>query len=521
MAEGIDNLGALFEAIVSKYNDHDAIVYADGRKLTYSALNDISKRVGSKLRSLGFVKGDRILISGDKSPLMFASIIAALKIGVIYSIYDSDIPGARLKQIVQICGPRVLVGSSQEHFAVAKECGVDSVLFSELEAESQVTEPNIVLSKDDSPCGVDIAYIVFTSGSTGAPKGAAMSNSNVLALIDWSLNEFSFGPGEILTNLNPCYFDNFVFDFYSSVFTGATIAPFTKDELRNPLQLVNSIYELGCTSWFSVPSLLIYLDAMKVFSKANFSKLRRFIFGGEGYPKSKLLTLYNSYKASIAFYNVYGPSECTCIASCYKVSDADFEESDGFLPIGSLIQNFDYFIVNEKLEILPENEKGELCLAGPAVGLGYFNQPELTARSFVLREQIQGQSGQHSVYLTGDIVSFNSFDKKLYIYGRKDNQIKHMGHRIELEDIENALMQLSYITQACCIHNYRNGISRITAFLAVATECMISKVKADLSMLLPGYMMPTHFRVLSELPKNKNGKVDRVELANCVEKLPG
>ena len=520
MTNKINNLGELFEVIASKYKDNVAIIYSDGRKYTYSALNSISRGIVSKFNSLGLIKGDRVLISGDKSPLMFAAIIAALKNGVIYSIYDPDVPGLRLKQIALVCEPRVLIGSSNEHLAIAMECGVDSVLFSELEAESKSPQANMVLSKSDSPCSDDIAYVVFTSGSTGAPKGAIMSHANLFELIDWSLKEFSFGPGEILTNLNPCYFDNFVFDFYSSIFTGATIVPFTKDELRNPLQLVNSIYETGCTSWFSVPSLLIYLDAMKAFSKANFSKLRRIIFGGEGYPKSKLLHLYNRCKVSVTFYNVYGPSECTCIASCYEVTDADFEQLDGFLPIGSLIQNFDYFIVNENLKILPQGEKGELCLVGPAVGLGYFNQPDLTAHSFVLMEEIEGQSGPHKGYRTGDIVSFNSSDKKLYIYGRKDNQIKHMGYRIELEDIENALMRLPYIIQACCIHNYSNGVSRITAFLAVASECSILKIKDDLSMLLPTYMLPTHFSLLSNLPKNKNGKVDRVALAYHVGELP-
>ena len=303
-----------------------------------------------------------------------------------------------------------------------------------------------------------------------------MSRSNVLSLVGWSFREFGFGTGEILTNLNPCYFDNFVFDFYSSILTGATLVPFTKDELRDPVQLVGAIESLGCTTWFSVPSLLIYLNAMKAFSRAKFSNLRRIIFSGEGYPKSKLLSLFDTYKKHVAFFNVYGPSECTCIASCYKVSASDFTELDGFLPIGALIQDFGYFIVNERLEAVPEGAKGELCLLGPGVGAGYYNQPSLTTNSFISKDRIAGQDGDQSVYLTGDIVSFNPADEKLYIYGRKDHQIKHMGHRIELEDIENALMRLPYITQACCTHHFRNGISRLTAFLAVRAQCSVIQI---------------------------------------------
>jgi D-alanine--poly(phosphoribitol) ligase subunit 1 len=519
MNRDIKNLGLLFDEVVSKHKNNNAILYPDGRKLTYSDLNEMTQKTVSKFRSLGLVKRDRILIAGDKSPLMFASIIASLKIGAVYSVFDSDIPGERLNKIIRLCQPRLLMGSTKDHMNVATENTVDGCIFSELEGEPLFPLVDTDFKKEDSPSGNDIAYIVFTSGSTGAPKGATMSHANVFELIDWSIQEFSFGPGEILTNLNPCYFDNFVFDFYSSIFTGATIVPFTKNELRNPPQLVNTIYELGCTSWFSVPSLLIYLEAMKAFSKANFTKLRRFIFGGEGYPKAKLLNLYNAFKENVTFYNVYGPSECTCIASNYRVSDPDFDDVEGFLPIASLIHNFEYFIVDENLKIVPHNEKGELCLLGPAVGLGYFNQPELTERSFIFKEQIEGQSGRETVYRTGDIVSFNPSDNKLYIFGRKDNQIKHMGYRIELEDVENALMRLPYIIQAACIHSYQNGVSRITAFLAVSEKYPILQVKMDLSKLLPVYMMPTHFNFLEDLPKNKNGKVDRVSLAHQIAAL--
>jgi D-alanine--poly(phosphoribitol) ligase subunit 1 len=517
MSEATSNLGTLFSMIASKYKKNDAIVYGDGTKLTYLDLDDLSERVASILRAKGFIKGDTILIAGDKSPLMFASIVATLKIGVAYSLFDADIPTYRLAKIIQVCKPRMIVGSNLSHCDTANECNTKSILLSALNDALNTIEPNESLPQSGAPCGNDLAYIVFTSGSTGTPKGAAMTHSNVLSLIDWSSKEFSFGPGEILTNLNPCYFDNFVFDFYSSIFTGGTIAPFTKDELRDPHRLVKSIYELGCTSWFSVPSLLIYFDSIKAFEKADFSRMRRIIFGGEGYPKPKLLNLYRRYSGAIDFINVYGPSECTCIASSYKVTDRDFDDINGFMPIGSLISGFDFLIVDEELRALSQDTKGELCLIGPFVGSGYYNQPDLTARAFVSLGTIGGGNINCRAYRTGDIVKLNSADRKLYIYGRKDNQIKHMGYRIELEDIENALMQLPYITQACCVHSYQKGLSRITAFVAVNVECLVLQIKDDLAKLLPHYMMPTHFSLLADLPKNKNGKVDRARLTQSQE----
>lgn len=510
------SLASLFESIVMINSDKNAIVYPDGREITYSMIDKLSEKISTYFESNDLNKGDRVLIAGDKSLLMFSTIIAALKRGIVYSIYDIEIPSDRLKNIIITCEPRMLLGSMNQHTVAGNECRVNSILFHELESEIESLNKRITdcSTRNDNPIGSDIAYIVFTSGSTGLPKGATMTHSNVIELIDWSSKEFAFGPGEILTNLNPAYFDNFVFDFYSSIFTGATLVPFTNNELRNPQYLLKAISNLGCTSWFSVPSLLIYLDAMKAFSAVDFTKLKRIIFGGEGYPKSKLLNLYNNFKENISFYNVYGPSECTCICSCYEVTDIDFQDLDGFLPIGQLVHNFDYCIIDDDFNIVPSNTKGELCLIGPAVGCGYFNKPDLTTSSFIREDRIHGKNDNRIAYRTGDIVSFNAQDSKLYIYGRMDNQIKHMGYRIELEDIENAIMKIPSVTQACCIHKIRDGVSRISAFLAVSAEMETLLIKNELSKLIPVYMIPTNFIYLKELPKNKNGKVDRVALAD-------
>jgi D-alanine--poly(phosphoribitol) ligase subunit 1 len=341
-----------------------------------------------------------------------------------------------------------------------------------------------------------------------------MTQGNLESLINWGKMEFGFGPEEILTNLNPCYFDNFVFDFYLSIFTGAVIVPFLADEIKAPEILINKIIACKCTSWFSVPSLLIYLTTMKAFSNTAFKYLKRFIFGGEGYPKSKLQLLFDQYKDSIHFYNVYGPSECTCIASNYLVTELDFKNVNGFLPLGKLINGFSYYIINDDGGIVEKDELGELCLVGPAVGSGYFNNDQLTKQYFVSEAMITGDSGARVAYLTGDLVYLNSEDNKLYINGRKDNQIKHMGYRIELEEVESALFRQTYITEVCCIHKYENGFSKIIAYLSINEETPILKIKADLAKYIPNYMIPTELNFLDALPKNRNGKIDRNKLRN-------
>lgn len=503
------NLGQLFETVVSQNMEEYILTYSSGSNIKYSALNSISDKIALYYESIGLRKGDVVLLSGDKSILMFASIVAAFKLGIIYSIFDPDMPADRLKMIIQECEPTLLIVNANEHYEIGSECGVQAVPFTDLENKHIWTEISHTNLKREQPSGHDIVYIVFTSGSTGVPKGAVMTHSNVLALIEWSIAKFSFGPGEVLTNLNPCYFDNFVFDFYSSFFSGAALVPFTKQELLNPQLLIESIEIMGCTSWFSVPSTLIYLHSMKAFSSAKLSRLRRIIFGGEGYPKSKLLPLFNNYKKYVDFFNVYGPSECTCIASCYQVSDDDFLEMDGFLPIGKLIKGFSCLVINDKSEIVPDGETGVLCLIGNAVGVGYYNKPMLTRRSFVSKDDFIGLKGKESVYLTGDLVCKDVSNDNIFIYGRKDNQIKHMGYRVELEEIENALMRLTYVNQACCTHHCKDGFSRITAFVSISKEFPVFQIKTDLSNFLPSYMIPSVFSFVDLIPMNKNGKIDR------------
>ena len=238
--------------------------------------------------------------------------------------------------------------------------------------------------------------------------------------------------------------------------------------------------------------------------------IRRFIFGGEGYPKSKLKKLYDIYTDRAEFFNVSGPTECTCICSSYKITDDDFVDLRGFPPLGDMIDNFSYLILDENDKRVPDNEIGELCLLGPNVGIGYYSDPERTRLSFV--QNPYNSHYREIMYKTGDMVRYNSEDKKIYNVGRKDNQIKHMGYRIELEEIETALSCLDYISQAAVLHGSHRDLSRLVAVVATKTEVNEAGLRDDLKQIIPDYMIPTTFHMVSELPKNPNGKVDRRKL---------
>jgi D-alanine--poly(phosphoribitol) ligase subunit 1 len=494
------NLAIRFEAAVSRHGDRTALWFSAGERASYAELNRIANRIARLLSARGLKKDDVVSISGNKSVVTFASMLASLKLGCPYVMLDPDSPAERLRKILSTCRPRVLLTETDLANRLAD---IASELAIELIDKNTVVdqgENSGNLDETRSITGSNPAYIMFTSGSTGFPKGAVMTHANVLNLIDWATETFAITADDVLTNVNPLYFDNSVFDFYAALFSGASLVPLSKDETSDPKLLVEKIDEAACSLWFSVPSLLIFLQTMRATDGKHLRSLRRFIFGGEGYPKAKLKALYDAYAPAAEFFNVYGPTECTCICSSYRVTQDDFLDLQGLPPLGRIAANFDYLIID-----------GELCLLGPNVGRGYYNDPERTAQSFV-------QNPTHDkfidvMYRTGDLVRLNPADGKLYIEGRKDNQIKHMGYRIELEEIEAALHCLDYVSEAAVLHTNASGLSRIVAVVAATRDFDNEQIRGDLKQIVPNYMVPSVFHREKMLPKNPNGKVDRRQLA--------
>lgn len=505
------NLPLRFQRVAAEHADRVAIWLGPEEGVTYAELNSLANRTARALRARGVAPGDVVSVSGTKTVATFATMLACLKIGAVYSMLDPDSPVERLRKILETCAPRLLVSERDladrlrpdlpglEHFPL--DATAPEVL-SAVDADLQETR----LVTGESP-----AYVMFTSGSTGFPKGAVMTHANVLNLIGWSGETYGITPDDVLTNVNPLYFDNSVFDVYSALFHGARLVPFTKEETRDPKRIVEKVEAAGCSLWFSVPSLLIFLQTMKATDGRFLRSIRRFVFGGEGYAKARLKELFEVYSDTAEFHNVYGPTECTCICSSYRLSEADFEERTGFPPLGRMADNFSFLIVDEDGGRVADGEPGELWLGGPNVGKGYYRDRARTADRFV-------QNPSHDrfaevFYRTGDLVRLDPADGKIHILGRVDNQVKHMGYRIELEEIETALLCLDYVSEAAALHAKEDGRSRILAVLASAERGIDARVREDLRRILPDYMIPSVFLYEDVLPKNANGKVDRKALA--------
>ncbi|MFQ5427962.1 MAG: amino acid adenylation domain-containing protein [Thermodesulfobacteriota bacterium] len=509
------NLGIKFEEIAERYAHKAALKFSWDNTLSYRELNSKANQVARYLQDNGLRRNDVVCISGEKRLFTFACMLACLKLGVIYSIMDPDSPVERLRKILSTCMPKVFFAGEELCNQLKTVC--TEIRFEALDNKGGIPDKALKgysednLSVTGSITGTNPAYIMFTSGSTGFPKGALMTHDNVMNFIGWSIENFNFTSGDILTNVNPLYFDNTVFDFYSALFAGASLVPFSKETVTNPKELISMVDELKCTSWFSVPSLLIFLQTMKALDKNNMVSLRQFIFGGEGYPKAKLKGLFDMYSNRSEIINVYGPTECTCMCSAYRISASDFDDLIGFPPLGKIADNFSYLILDDAGKKVSDNTTGELCLMGPNVGKGYYNDPVRTKDSFI--QNPYNSNFSEVIYKTGDLVFYNPEDKKIHIVGRKDHQIKHMGYRIELEEIETALNSLDYISSAAVIHGDIRGLSHIIAVVCTAEEKHEKEIREDLKQIVPHYMIPTNFHFECSLPKNQNGKIDRKKLS--------
>jgi D-alanine--poly(phosphoribitol) ligase subunit 1 len=510
----LENLGVAFELVKARHGDRCALRYPEsGREVSYTELGRLTDVLTDSLRASGLVVGDVLALFHDKSPESYAAMLACLRLGAVYVNLDPDSPWKRLHTILESCRPR-LVLNAVHGLACAEALrtwdGAPLLDLHALGSQSVVDEPGVAQSVVSAHMP---SYLMYTSGSTGSPKGAVMSHANVLWFIAWAQRRFALGPGAVLTQANPLYFDNSVFDFYAALFSGATLVPLDARQVRDPRRLVHLVGRAGCTLWFSVPSLLVYLLTTRALTRADWPAMQQIVFGGEGFPKRRLRELHDLYGAQARLVNVYGPTECTCICSAYDITPVDLDNLRELAPLGRLSENFAYELlsVDENNDVSGDPDTGELLLLGPQVGLGYYDDEQRSKRSWV-------QNPRHSRYAdvgyrTGDLVRRDA-QGLLHFRGRADFQIKHMGYRIELEEVEAALSSLDGVLECAAVYQrLGEDLGQIVAFVAVREDVTELALRQRLGGLLPTYMLPRRLELQGQpLDKNANGKIDRIAL---------
>jgi D-alanine--poly(phosphoribitol) ligase subunit 1 len=510
--------GQAFSALAAAQPSRPALRLPD-RVVTYGELDAAADKIAQMLHGREVVRRSVVGIVHAKTLEAYATMLACLKSGAIYVNLDETNPAERLERIFSTCRPSLVVGEALPEAArsAAASVGAATLDWAEPAARRELAaaEPGPPPGADEVT-GADPAYIMYTSGSTGTPKGAVMTHANVLNFAAWARARFSIGADDVLTNVNPMYFDNSVFDFYAALLNGSALAPVPRALASDAQSCLKAVEAAGCTIWFSVPSMLIYLMSMKALSAKRLPTIRAFVFGGEGYPKPELRRLHDMFGARATLINVYGPTECTCICSARDIEPSDLEDQAGLASLGPVTDNFDFLVLDEEDRKVAPGEVGELWLLGPQVALGYYNDPERTALSF--RPNPLNPAWVERCYRTGDLVRLAADGHSLSFVGRKDNQVKHMGYRIELEEIEAALYRIDAVAQAAVVHKpAQRGFKHIVAYVAGEGLPDAAELRRVLRLTLPDYMIPQRFETRSELPRNANGKVDRRSLAELAD----
>jgi D-alanine--poly(phosphoribitol) ligase subunit 1 len=509
--------GQVFSALAAADPSRPALRLPD-RVVSYGELDAAANRVAHVLQSRGIVRRNVVAIVHTKTVEAYATMLACLKSGAVYVNLDDTNPAERLERIFSTCRPSLVVGDGLPEAARQAAASVGAAM---LDWADPAVQGDLAAVGSRAPSAIDVtgtdpAYIMYTSGSTGTPKGAVMTHANVLNFAAWARARFSIGAADVLTNVNPMYFDNSVFDFYGALLNGAALAPVPRALASDAQSCVRAVEAAGCTIWFSVPSMLIYLMSMKVLGAKRLPTVRAFVFGGEGYPKPELRRLHDMFGARATLINVYGPTECTCICSARDIEPSDLEDQAGLASLGPVTDNFDFLVLDEDDRQVAPGEVGELWLLGPQVALGYYNDPERTALSF--RPNPLNPAWMERCYRTGDLVRLAADGRSLSFVGRKDNQIKHMGYRIELEEIEAALYGIETVAQAAVVYKPgQRGFKHIVAYVAGTAVPDAAELRRVLRLTLPDYMIPQRFEIRRELPRNANGKVDRRSLAELAD----
>jgi amino acid adenylation domain-containing protein len=477
------NLHELVIGSAARHPERPAVTSPAG-DLTYRELNARADALAHRLRRLGVRRGDRVLIWADKSAAVVAAMQAVLRLGAAYVPQPAGTPLDRVSVVARDCSARAVCTTTERLDQIT---GVPAL---DLAREPEPAGPPINEPVDPD----DVAYILYTSGSTGAPKGVSISHRNARAFVDWAVDMLGAGPDDRFSNHAPFTFDLSVLDLYAAFAAGASVHLIATELSYAPVQLVDLLYREGITVWYSVPSVLILMmrDGGLLERPAP-DRLRAVLFAGEPFPIAGVRRLAAWTGARLM--NLYGPTE-TNVCTAHPVSPADLQR-DRPVPIGAAVSGDKAWAVTATDEVVAPGGEGELVVDGPTVMLGYFGHPP-----------------QRGPYRTGDIVRVlpdGGFD---YV-GRRDHMVKVRGHRIELGDVEAALNAHPEV-EDCAAVVVGDGIeARLTAFIVPKPGCTpgVLGLKRHCAQRLPRYLVADDMRLVHELPRTSNGKVDRRALA--------
>jgi len=500
---------------VLDYLDRSVSLYADKIALsdskneaTYAEFGEKSDALGSAIIERSGTKNSPVVVFIDRNIESVISFMGIAKSGNFYVPIDRQLPVKRVELIVETLQPKAAVIWEKDN-KILDEINFSGERILYEDAITHAINADALKAVRDAAIDTDPLYAIFTSGSTGVPKGVLVCHRSVIDLIENFAETFDFDDTRVFGNQAPFDFDVSVKDIYSCIRNGGSMHVIPKLFFSFPAKLIACINERKINTIIWATSALRIIENLNALEKTLPETLRTIMFSGEVMP-NKVLNYWRNKLPGVNFVNLYGPTEITCNCLYYKV-DRPFNDEDA-LPIGVAFRNTDILLLDGDKLITEPGVKGEICVRGTSLAHGYYNNPEKTAEAFC--QNPLNKAYPELIYRTGDLAKYGE-DGLFYFVSRKDYQIKHMGHRIELSEVEIAINSLAYIDAGCCIYDKPN--EQIVLFYQSENECERDIMK-DAGKLLPKYMLPNRFIHYTQLPMTKNAKIDRVKLA---EELQG
>ena len=497
----------LLDCAAKEYGDKTAVT-DEFESISFNKLQALGHSIATELikNGDGGYMPEPVMVYLPKSAKCIASFMGAMYSGNPYVPVAYDMPPGRIQKIVDLLEGRGHIITDENGYEVIKTMNIpDSMhIFVYEDAITAGADTELIYKALDKVVDTDPIYIMFTSGSTGEPKGVTVPHRGVIDYALWVERTFKINSDTKLGNQAPFYFDNSIFDIYSMLLTGAQMYIIPESLFMFPSKLPEFIRDNGITVIFWVPTVMINVANSGVLSDIEMPTLKTVAFCGEVMPNTQL-NIWRKHHPDTVYANLYGPTEISDVCT-YYIADREFADSDP-LPIGRACENMRIIILNDKNEIAKTNEQGELCVTGTGVSLGYWNKPEISDKVFV--QNPANPYYEERIYRTGDLAYINDEGLIMYI-GRMDNQVKVKGNRIELGEIECAAMCVDGVKGACAVFDEKN--EQIVLFVESKEEYVLRKFNNALKEYIPKYMLPSKLTVMDKFPHTANDKIDRFTL---------